>query len=79
MSAVLQRNNVKMFGKGQQPMLFAHGYGCDQNMWRFITPAFEDRYKVILFDHVGHGQSDATAFDPARYGSLQGYAEVVGT
>ncbi|WP_262297850.1 alpha/beta fold hydrolase [Microvirga sesbaniae] len=77
MSAVLQRNNVKVVGKGQQPMLFAHGYGCDQNMWRFITPAFEDRYKIILFDHVGHGQSDATAFDPARYGSLHGYAEDV--
>jgi sigma-B regulation protein RsbQ len=58
-------------------MLFAHGYGCDQNMWRFITPAFEDEYRIILFDHVGHGQSDATAFDPARYGSLQGYADDV--
>ena len=52
-------------------MLFAHGYGCDQNMWRFITPAFEDRYKIVLFDHVGHGQSDATAFDPTKYGSLE--------
>ena len=77
MSAVLQRNNVKVFGQGQQPMLFAHGYGCDQNMWRFITPAFEDRYKIVLFDHVGHGQSDATAFDAARHGSLQGYADDV--
>jgi sigma-B regulation protein RsbQ len=82
MSAVLQRNNVKIIGKGQQPMFFAHGYGCDQNMWRFITPAFEDRYKIILFDHVGHGQSNdgqsnAEAFDPKTYSSLNGYADDV--
>jgi sigma-B regulation protein RsbQ len=77
MSAVLKRNNVKVLGRGQQPMLFAHGYGCDQNMWRFITPAFEDRYKIVLFDHVGHGQSDATAFDQVKYGSLSGYADDV--
>ena len=77
MSAVLKRNNVKVFGRGQQPMIFAHGYGCDQNMWRFITPAFADRYKIILFDHVGHGQSDASAYDRARHDTLQGYAEDV--
>jgi sigma-B regulation protein RsbQ len=77
MSAVLKRNNVKVLGRGQQPMIFAHGYGCDQNMWRFITPAFEDRYKIVLFDHVGHGQSDAAAFDQTKYGSLQGYADDV--
>lgn len=58
-------------------MLFAHGYGCDQNMWRFIAPAFEERYKVVLFDHVGHGQSDAAAFDRTRYDSLGAYAEDV--
>jgi sigma-B regulation protein RsbQ len=77
MSAVLKRNNVKVMGRGEQPMIFAHGYGCDQNMWRFITPAFEDRYKIVLFDHVGHGHSDAAAFDPSRYGSLGGYADDV--
>jgi sigma-B regulation protein RsbQ len=77
MSAVLKRNNVKIFGRGEKPMIFAHGYGCDQNMWRFITPAFEDRYRIVLFDHVGHGQSDAGAFDPAKYGSLNGYADDV--
>jgi sigma-B regulation protein RsbQ len=77
MSAVLQRNNVKVLGRGEQPMLFAHGYGCDQNMWRFITPAFQDRYKIVLFDHVGHGQADAAAFDRTRYGALDGYADDV--
>jgi sigma-B regulation protein RsbQ len=77
MSAVLTRHNVKVLGHGEQPMLFAHGYGCDQNMWRFITPAFEERYKVVLFDHVGHGQSDAGSFDPTQYASLDGYADDV--
>ena len=77
MSAVLKRNNVRILGRGEQPMMFAHGYGCDQSMWRFIAPAFESRYRIVLFDHVGHGGSDAAAFDPARYGSLQGYADDV--
>jgi sigma-B regulation protein RsbQ len=77
MSTVLKRNNVRVFGRGEQAMIFAHGYGCDQSMWRFITPAFEDRYRIVLLDHVGHGGSDAAAFDRARYGSLQGYAEDV--
>jgi sigma-B regulation protein RsbQ len=77
MSAVLKRNNVQVIGNGQQPMIFAHGYGCDQNMWRFITPAFSDDYKIVLFDHVGHGQSDASEFDRTKYGTLQGYADDV--
>jgi sigma-B regulation protein RsbQ len=77
MSSALKQNNVKVTGRGKQPMLFAHGYGCDQNMWRFITPAFEEQYKIILFDHVGHGQSDASAFDPEKYASLNGYADDV--
>ena len=58
-------------------MLFAHGFGCDQNMWRFVAPRFEDRFKVVLFDHVGAGNSDLTAFDPSRYTSLSAYAEDV--
>jgi len=77
MSVVLQRNIVQIIGRGDQPIFFAHGYGCDQNMWRFITPAFEDRYRIVLFDHVGHGQSDPTALNPIQYGSLQGYADDV--
>ena len=58
-------------------MLLAHGFGCDQNMWRFITPAFEDDYKIVLFDYVGSGKSDLTAYDPRRYGTLDGYAQDV--
>ena len=55
-------------------MLFAHGFGCDQHMWRFVAPAFEDDYKVVLFDHVGAGHSDLAAYDRTKYSSLQGYA-----
>ena len=72
---ILTRNNVKVSGRGAQPMLFAHGFGCDQNMWRFITPAFEDGYRVILFDYVGSGRSDVGAYDQGRYGKLDGYAQ----
>jgi sigma-B regulation protein RsbQ len=58
-------------------MLFAHGFGCDQNMWRFVAPRFEDRYRVVLFDHVGAGGSDPSAYDPERYSTLDGYADDV--
>ena len=64
---ILARNNVRVFGQGTQPMLFAHGFGCDQNMWRFVTPAFEDDYHIILFDYVGSGKSDLRAYSPERY------------
>jgi len=58
-------------------MLFAHGFGCDQNMWRYVAPAFEDDFKVVMFDHVGAGASDLSAYDPAKYSSLDGYADDV--
>jgi sigma-B regulation protein RsbQ len=72
---VVERNNVVLSGPARgQPMMFAHGFGCDQNMWRFVAPPFEDRYRVVLFDHVGAGRSDLSAYDRAKYASLQGYA-----
>jgi sigma-B regulation protein RsbQ len=75
---VAARNNVFEHGLPTgPPMLFAHGFGCDQNMWRHVWPAFADRYRVVLFDHVGAGGSDATAFSRDRYASLQGYADDV--
>jgi sigma-B regulation protein RsbQ len=72
---VLRRNNVNVCGRGTQPMVFAHGFGCDQNMWRFLTPAFENDYRIVLFDYVGSGRSDLRAYDRARYGTLGGYAD----
>jgi sigma-B regulation protein RsbQ len=76
-ATISRRNNVKVFGKGRQPMMFAHGFGCDQNMWRYLTPAFENDYQIILFDYVGAGKSDKSAHNPERYSSLQGYAQDV--
>jgi len=73
--SILQRNNVKVSGQETgQAMIFAHGFGCDQNMWRFVAPAFEDDYRIILFDHVGAGRSDLSAWNRVRYDSLRGYA-----
>ncbi|MEJ7769257.1 MAG: alpha/beta hydrolase [Chitinophagaceae bacterium] len=74
---ILQRNNVKVFGRGSQPMLFAHGFGCDQNMWRFLTPEFGDRYKIISFDYVGCGKSDLQAYNAEKYSNLNGYVQDV--
>ena len=76
--SVVTRNNVTISGaESGRPMLFAHGFGCDQNMWRYVAPAFEADHRVVLFDHVGAGASDPAAYDPDRYSSLQGYAEDV--
>ena len=58
-------------------MMFAHGFGCDQTMWRLVAPAFEDHYRVVLFDYVGCGKSDWAAWDAKRYDSLRGYAQDV--
>ena len=64
MTAV-QRNNVIVSGvPSGRPMIFAHGFGCDQQMWRYVTPFFEDDHRVITFDHVGCGGSDSAAYDP---------------
>lgn len=62
---------------GAQPLVLAHGFGCDQHMWRLVAPHFEDAFTVVTFDHVGAGGSDASAYDPVRHGSLQGYADDV--
>ena len=65
--SVAVRNNVRVSGvPGGRPMLFAHGFGCDQNMWRFVAPAFEADHRVVLFDHVGAGRSDLAAYDSQR-------------
>jgi sigma-B regulation protein RsbQ len=72
------RNNVIVTGQPHgRPMLFAHGFGCDQHMWRYVTPSFTDRYRVVTFDHIGAGGSDLSAYDPDRYSSLAGYADDV--
>ncbi|CAN5820593.1 sigma factor SigB/phosphatase RsbP regulator RsbQ [soil metagenome] len=71
----LSRNNVQVMGKGNQPMIFGHGFGCDQKMWRYLIPAFQEDYKIVLLDYVGTGNSDISCFDPVKYGCLRGYTQ----
>lgn len=73
----LRRNNVNVTGDGLRTMMFAHGFGCDQNMWKPVARAFEPDFRVVLFDHVGAGRSDLSAYDPRKYSSLEGYADDV--
>jgi sigma-B regulation protein RsbQ len=77
MNAVTRNNVVEHGVPDGRPMLFAHGFGCDQNMWRHVWPAFADDHRIVLFDHVGAGGSDASVFDRGRYASLNGYADDV--
>jgi sigma-B regulation protein RsbQ len=72
---VAARNHVRVSGVPTgRPILFAHGFGCDQTMWRLVMPDFEVDFRVVVFDHVGAGKSDLSAYDPVKYGSLEGYA-----
>lgn len=72
---ILKRNNVKLLGRAAAPpIVFAHGFGCDQDMWRLMLPAFTDDYRVILYDHIGTGGSDYSSFSPSRYPDLGAYA-----
>ncbi|MFZ6648029.1 alpha/beta fold hydrolase [Undibacterium sp. TJN25] len=71
---IQKRNNVRVSGNGDVTMVFAHGFGCDQNMWRLLVPDFEKRFRVVTFDLVGSGGFDLSAYDKTKYGSLHGYA-----
>jgi sigma-B regulation protein RsbQ len=75
--SALFRNNVRTAGAGSTAMIFAHGFGCDQNMWRQVSPAFEDKFQIVLFDHVGAGGSDLKAYSSKKYFTLAGYADDV--
>ena len=76
-TSIRERNNVTVRGDGEVPMLFAHGFGCDQNMWQYVLPYLEPDHRCVLVDYVGFGQSDAEAYDSSRYDSLEGYAQQV--
>lgn len=73
--SVTTRHHVTIRGRGSRPLILMHGFGCDQNVWRHVSPAFEDDWRVVLFDHVGAGKSDLSQYDADRYASLQGYAD----
>ena len=70
----MARNNINVIGRGDKTLLLAHGFGCDQNMWRFVVPALSEHFKLVLFDYVGSGKSDLQAFRQDRYAHLEGYA-----
>lgn len=72
--SVITRNNIITAGRGSRPLVFMHGFGCDQNVWRHVTAAFEDDYRIVLFDHVGAGNSDLSQYDEDKYATLDGYA-----
>jgi sigma-B regulation protein RsbQ len=74
-NAILKRNNIHITGEGEKTVLLAHGFGCDQNMWRFMKSELEKQFKVVLFDYVGSGQSDLASFSKERYATLDGYAK----
>lgn len=71
----IERHDVHVRGAGERAIVFAHGFGCDQSMWRFVAPAFEQQFRTVLFNYVGAGGSDASAFDRVKYASLKGYAD----
>lgn len=75
--SIAARNNICVTGRGERAMMFSHGFGCDQNMWRLVAPAFQTDFRAILFDHVGAGRSDLAAYDRRKYASLDGYADDV--
>lgn len=77
MNDVIVRNNVKVIGEGERTIVFAHGFGCDQSMWQYIAPIFGEKFRVVLFDYVGSGNSDLTAYTSEKYSSFQGYVQDV--
>ena len=76
-AAVLRRNNVRVIGEGKPPLLLCNGFGCNQQIWRYLLPALTVSHQVVLFDQVGAGESDSSAYDPAKYTTLAGYAHDV--
>ncbi|NVK26253.1 MAG: alpha/beta hydrolase [Gammaproteobacteria bacterium] len=74
---IIKRNNVNVIGSGKKTLMLAHGFGCDQNMWRFLTPLVSEDYKLVLFDYVGCGKSDLSYYDKTLYSNLEGYAQDV--
>lgn len=77
-STVRSRNHIVELGPADGPVvMLSHGFGCDQNMWRLVAPVLAERFRVVLFDHVGSGRSDLSAWREERYASLDGYADDV--
>ncbi|CAL9333089.1 alpha/beta fold hydrolase [Streptomyces sp. enrichment culture] len=75
---VRSRNQVRVSGRPGGPVvMLAHGFGCDQNLWRLVVPTLECEFTVVLFDHVGAGRSDLSAWSEDRYSGMDGYVDDV--
>ena len=74
---VLRRNSVRVIGEGKPTIFLCHGFGCNQQIWHYLTTPLAARYQLVLFDHVGAGESDIQAYDPVKYASLDGYAQYI--
>ncbi|MEZ0162641.1 alpha/beta fold hydrolase [Streptomyces griseorubens] len=73
--SILRRNNVRVTGATSgRPVVLVHGFGCDQNMWRLVEPLLAEDHPLVLFDYVGAGRSELSAWQEDRYSSLDGYA-----
>lgn len=72
---IITRNNINVRGAGEQVLLMAHGFGCNQQMWRFLIPYLESHFKIVLFDYVGSGSSNLAAYSKQKYADLEGYAQ----
>jgi len=72
--SIRSRNHIQVSGKGAAAMVFVHGFGCDQTMWRFLAPSYQDRFRVVTYDLTGCGQSELSTYDRSKYGSLHGHA-----
>lgn len=73
--SIIKRNNINIIGKGDKTVLLAHGFGCDQNMWRFMSSELAKHFTVVLFDYVGSGSADLGSYSTERYANLEGYAK----
>lgn len=74
-SELTRKHNITILGDGEETLVFGHGFGCDQEIWHHVTPAFLDNYRVVLFDYMGCGKSDLSSYNSARYNNLQAYAD----
>jgi sigma-B regulation protein RsbQ len=75
--AVIRRHSVRIIGNGPQTLLFCNGFGCSQQIWRYLTTPLANRHRVVLFDYVGTGESDLGAYDQQEYDSLGRHAQDV--
>jgi len=73
--AVCKRHHVRVIGQGPQTLLFCNGFNCNQQVWNYLTPKLATRYRLVLYDQIGTGQADSSAYDPQKYATIQGLVQ----